>query len=206
MRLGDYTEAWFRLSSDPTTTPARDARPQRADARRNRERVLAAARQTFAADGLDAQVDDIAARAGVGVGTVYRHFPTKEALVAAMALAGYEEICQIARDALEVEDAWEAFSQFMWRGARLHREDRAQCQLNATRPEVIRQVAGDKRELFALVAELIARGQRDGVLRADLSAADMPMMWCSLGAAQQHSPGAEWERYLGVVLDGLRAR
>jgi AcrR family transcriptional regulator len=193
------------LSSVPDIASPPEARPLRADARRNRERVLVAARQTFAADGLDAQVDDIATRAGVGVGTVYRHFPTKEALVEAVALGGYEEICQIAREALELDDSWEAFSQFMWRGARLHRNDRAQCEMHATRPEVIRRVAGDKRELFALVGDLIARGQSDGVLRADLSAADMPLIWCTLGAAQQHSPGSEWERYLEVVLDGLRS-
>jgi AcrR family transcriptional regulator len=168
--------------------------------------VLSAARETFAADGLDAQVDDVARRAGVGVGTVYRHFPTKEALVDAVALAGYEEICRIARDALELDDSWEAFSQFMWGGARLHREDRAQCEIKATRPEVIRRVAGDKRELFALVSELIERGQRDGAIRADLKAADMPLIWSSLGAAQQHAPGDDWERYLEIVLDGLRAR
>jgi AcrR family transcriptional regulator len=193
------------LSSVPDIASPAEARPLRADARRNRERVLVAARQTFAADGLDAQVDDIATRAGVGVGTVYRHFPTKEALVEAVALGGYEEICQIAREALELDDSWEAFSQFMWRGARLHRNDRAQCEMHATRPEVIRRVAGDKRELFALVGDLIARGQSDGVLRPDLSAADMPLIWCTLGAAQQHSPGSEWERYLEVVLDGLRS-
>ena len=181
-------------------------RPLRADARRNRERVLAAARKTFASDGLDAQMDDVARRAGLGVGTVYRHFPTKEALVEAVAAAGYAEICAIGRDALEQEDPWQAFSDFMWRGARLHRDDRAQCELNATRPDVVRRVAGDKRELLGMVAQLIERGQAAGVLRADLSADDMPMIWCSLGAAQQQSADDRWERYLEVVLDGLRAR
>jgi AcrR family transcriptional regulator len=182
-------------------------RPLRADARRNAERVRAAALATFAEYGLDAQVDDVARRAGVGVGTVYRHFPTKEALVEAVARGGYESICSIARESLEqVDDPWQAFSEFMWRGARLHRDDRAQCELNTRRPDVIRRVAGDKRELFGLVAELIARGQEAGAIRDDLTAEDMPMIWCSLGAAQQHSAGDDWERYLEVVLDGLRAR
>jgi AcrR family transcriptional regulator len=181
------------------------SRPQRADARRNRERVLVAARQTFAADGLDAQVDDIARRAGVGVGTVYRHFPTKEALVEAIARAGYEEICRIASESLEIDDPWEAFSQFMWRGARLHRDDRAQCEVNSMRPDVVRKVAGEKHELLALVARLIERGKRARVVRADLSADDMPMIWCTIGAAQQQSGDDRWERYLEVVLDGLRA-
>ena len=182
-------------------------RPLRADARRNAERVRAAALETFAEYGLDAQVDDVARRAGVGVGTVYRHFPTKEALVEAVALGGYESICAIARESLEqVEDPWEAFSEFMWRGARLHRDDRAQCEINTMRPDLVRRVAGDKRELFGLVAQLIERGQKAGVIRADLAAADMPMIWCSLGAAQQRSEDDRWERYLEVVLDGLRAR
>jgi AcrR family transcriptional regulator len=168
--------------------------------------VLSAARETFAEYGLDAQVDDVAGVAGVGVGTVYRHFPTKEALVEAVAAAGYEEICDIGRQALEQDDPWQAFSDFMWRGARLHRDDRAQCEIHAMRPDVIRRVAGDKRELLGLVAQLIDRGQQAGVLRADLSADDMPMIWCSLGAAQQQSADDRWERYLEVVLDGLRAR
>jgi AcrR family transcriptional regulator len=183
-------------------------RPLRADARRNAERVRSAAREAFAEYGLDAQVDDVAARAGVGVGTVYRHFPTKEALVESVALGGYEELCGIAREALEREDdPWAAFSDFMWGGARMHRGDRAQCEIHSTRPEVMRKVAGDKRELLEMVGELIARGQRAGVIRADLSVDDMPVIWCSLGAAQQHSAeDTGWERYLEVVLDGLRAR
>jgi AcrR family transcriptional regulator len=193
-----YTEARFRLSSTVS-------RPLRADARRNRERVLVAARQTFAADGLDAQVDDIASRAGVGVGTVYRHFPTKEALLEAIANEGYEEICRIASESLEIEDPWEAFSEFMWRGARLHRDDRAQCELNTIRPDVVRKVAGDKRELFGFVAQLIERAQRAGVMRANITADDMPMIWCTIGAAQQQSGGDRWERYLELILDGLRA-
>jgi AcrR family transcriptional regulator len=168
--------------------------------------VLSAARKTFASDGLDAQMDDVARRAGVGVGTVYRHFPTKEALVEAVAAVGYEEICSIARESLEVGDPWQAFSEFMWRGARMHRDDRAQCEINSTRPDVVRRVAGDKRELLGMVAQLIERGQDVGVIRDDLSADDMPMIWCSLGAAQQQAEDARWERYLEVVLDGLRAR
>jgi AcrR family transcriptional regulator len=181
-------------------------RPLRADARRNAERVFAAARESFAEHGLDAQVDDVAGRAGVGVGTVYRHFPTKEALIQAVAAAGYAEICAIARESLELDDPWEAFSDFMWRGAQLHRDDRAQCEISSTRPDVVRSVAGDKGELLDLVAQLIERGQEAGAIRPDLTAGDMPLIWCTLGAAQQHSAGDSWKRYLEVVLDGLRSR
>src|SRR3954462_12789547 len=84
-------------------------RPLRADARRNRERVLTAARAVFAEAGREAQMDDVARRAMVGVGTVYRHFPTKEALIEAIALDAFEQIAQRAREALEQADPWEGF-------------------------------------------------------------------------------------------------
>jgi AcrR family transcriptional regulator len=173
--------------------------------------VLAAARETFATHGLDAQIDDVAARAGVGVGTVYRHFPTKEALVEGVARGCYDAICGIARDALEQEqEPWLAFTRFMREGGMLHAGDRALAELNTVRPEVMRCVAGDKAELRALVAQLVDRAHEAGVLRADVTADDMPMIWCSLGAAQQQSGALDgdtrWERYLDVVLDGMRAR
>jgi AcrR family transcriptional regulator len=181
-------------------------RPLRADALRNRKRVLAAAREVFAEYGLDAQMDDVARAAGVGVGTVYRHFPTKEAVVEEVARGGYEDLCAIAREALDEEDAWEAFSGFMWGGAWLHRRDRAQCEIHSMRPEVMRRAAGDKQELLEMTAELIARGQAAGVLRADLTRDDMPILWCGIGAAQQQAAeDAAWERYLTLMLDGLRA-
>src|SRR3954468_9163530 len=100
-------------------------RPLRADARRNRERVLIAARAAFAEHGREAQMDDVARRAGVGVGTVYRHFPTKEALVNALALDLFERLVQHAREALAIEDPWEAFTQALWTGAGLLSSDRA---------------------------------------------------------------------------------
>jgi AcrR family transcriptional regulator len=190
-----------------STQATASEKPLRADARRNRERLATAARETFAEYGLDAQVDDVATRAGVGVGTVYRHYPTKDALVEAVADAGYRELCSIASECLEdTEDPWQAFSEFMWRGAHMHRRDRAQCEIYQTRQDVVEKVAGDKHELMAMVAELIERGQRAGVIRSSLGVEDMPVVWCSLGAAQQHSPDEGWERYLEVVLDGLRAR
>src|SRR5256714_3971985 len=86
-------------------------RAQRADARRNRKRVLEAARRCMARKGLDAQIEEIARAAGVGVGTVYRHFPTKEHLVEALAMARFERLAELAREALATEDPWAGFEE-----------------------------------------------------------------------------------------------
>ena len=89
---------------------ATDERPLRADARRNRKKVLAAARAVFSEFGREAQMDDVARRAEVGVGTVYRHFPTKEALIQALMVDSFQAIAAQATAALEIEDPWEAFA------------------------------------------------------------------------------------------------
>ena len=109
-------------------------RPLRADARRNREKVLEAARAVFSEQGRDAQMDDVARRAGVGVGTVYRHFPTKEALIEALMVAAFETIAAAAEAALEVEDPWEAFTSVLWRGAETMAGDRALSEVFASIP------------------------------------------------------------------------
>src|SRR5438132_10729221 len=88
-------------------------RAQRADAIRNRKRVLDAARRCMARKGLDAQIEEIARAAGLGVGTVYRHFPTKEDLVEALAMARFERLAELAREALTSEDPWTGFEGIM---------------------------------------------------------------------------------------------
>ncbi len=107
--------------------PACAVKPLRADARRNRERILKAARAVFGDQGIDAQIDDVAKRAKVGVGTVYRHFPTKEALLDALVRERFSEIAQFAKEALRHEDAWEGFCELMWRAAERNAADRAFC-------------------------------------------------------------------------------
>src|ERR671910_2175082 len=104
------------------------AKPLRADARRNRERILKAARAVFGDHGIDAQIDDVAKRAKVGVGTVYRHFPTKEALLDALVRERFEEIAGYAREALERDDAWDGFCELIWRAAERNAADLAFCE------------------------------------------------------------------------------
>src|SRR3954469_16905702 len=134
-------------------------RPLRADARRNREAVVKAARHVFARDGRSAQMDDVARRAKVGVGTVYRHFPTKEALLAAIAEDRFGEIAGYAREALEVEDPWEAFTGFLRRGAALNASDRALSQMLVEQPGAMRAAALANTELQEAVGTLIARAK-----------------------------------------------
>src|SRR5436309_13539148 len=88
-------------------------RVQRADARRNREAVTAAAKKLFADQGLDAQMPDVAKAAKVGVGTVYRHFPTKDDLIAGLVAERFERLAQKAREGVEMDDAWEGLSEFI---------------------------------------------------------------------------------------------
>jgi AcrR family transcriptional regulator len=189
---------------------AAPAKPLRADARRNRARVIEAARECFARDGIEAQMDEVAAAAGVGVGTVYRHFATKDALVDALAadyFAGEEEI---ARRSLDVDDPWEAFSGFIREGAELLEANRALAQISADRPEVMKQaaVAADQElGFFGTVETLIERAKHAGVLREDFELEDVPAIMCSLGALQtSRGAYANWRRVLEMVLDGCRAK
>jgi AcrR family transcriptional regulator len=191
-----------------TPAPPLDEKRLRADARRNRDRVLKAARWCFAADGLQAQIDEIATRAGVGVGTVYRHFPTKEALVEALAADHFRHLAESARAALEVEDPWQGFSDFMYRSAEVQAKDLALAEVMAAQPGLVREAAIKRTDLHEAVGELVARAQKAGKLRKDVVPDDVPMLMCGLGRmtrVDSRGPASSWQRYVAIVLDGLRA-
>jgi AcrR family transcriptional regulator len=191
------------------TTDASTPRTIRSDARRNRERVLDAARACFAKQGIEAQMDDVAARAGVGVGTVYRHFATKEVLVGALAADYFEGEAALAQSALAVADPWEAFSGFIRNGAELLAANRALAQISADRPEVMKNaaLAADVEfGFFGTIETLITRAKDAGVLRTDFQLEDIPAIMCSLGALQiSRGAYANWRRVLEMILDGLRS-
>ena len=179
----------------------------RADARRNRERVLAAGRKLFAQHGKDAQMEDIASAAKVGVGTVYRHFPTKDDLVAALADERFQRLQEKARECLELEDPWQAFREFMVYSAEVQAADRALSEVMAERPEMMRGAA-EGSGLWEPMSQLIERGQQAGVIRPDVVPEDVPTMICGIGRATQPGdiPSAiNWKRLLAILLDGLRA-
>jgi AcrR family transcriptional regulator len=180
---------------------------QRADARRNRERVLAAARLQFAAEGLEAQIDDIAQAADVGVGTVYRHFPTKEALLQALAADRFTRLAEWAREALQDPDGWQGFCGFLRRSAELGANDRMLSEAMAQQ-QAFQGAQREKDELMEATAALVERAQAAGKLRPDIGAQDIAMLMCGLGRAT--GPGAfdhemSWERYLEVIIAGLTA-
>jgi AcrR family transcriptional regulator len=191
-------------------TASEHERPLRADARRNRAKVLEAARESFAEEGLDAQVPAIARRAGVGIGTVYRHFPTKDALVAALAEDHFERLVDLTDQACRsAEDPWCAFAELMWTSARLFVEDQGLAEIAATQPEAFDATRATQQRLRARAADLIERAKASGGMRADATVEDIPTMMCALGAVTQlqaHGKDVSWERYLTLMLDGLRAR
>ncbi|MDQ3631570.1 MAG: TetR/AcrR family transcriptional regulator [Actinomycetota bacterium] len=199
--------------SDPDTPAgAADAvcRPLRADAQRNRDRILTAAAAVFAAEGAGAQMDAIAARAEVGVGTVYRHFPTKEALLGEMVRRKFALMVDCARAAQkQAGEPFEVFADLLRANAETMAADAAtQDALQNQGREVWDAAEAEKAELMALVEPLIERAKRAGTLRADFSRWDIPVLMGGVCATMGSSgpPGGDWRRHLEIVLDGLRAR
>ncbi len=177
----------------------------RADAVRNREKVLAAAEEAFATEGLKAQLDDIARRAGVGVGTVCRHFPTKRALVEAVCTRMYQSLLDRARQALQSSDPAEAFEQFIVALPDFHRRQRAFAELMANELELAALPVRD--ELMHAVTELVRRAQDAGAIRGDIGPADVSMLFSGVAHATAvvgDLQPALYERYVRIVLDGLR--
>src|SRR3712207_944761 len=146
-----------------------EPRPLRADARRNRDAILKAAKKVLAKCGPDAQMDDIARKAKVGVGTVYRHFPTKDALVGALMVERFEQITQFVEEGLEHEDPFEGFVESLWRGAELGADDRAISGMFGERVNQMVEMHRCQERLNTAAAELIRRAQAAGKLRPDVS-------------------------------------
>jgi AcrR family transcriptional regulator len=180
----------------------------RADARRNREAVLVAARTRLAKHGLDGSIEDIARAAGVGVGTVYRHFPSKDHLIAALVRTRFERLAERATEALTEEDPWEAFCNLMRYSAELQMSDRALSQFLVQQPELGYHNAVET-GLADLTEQLIRNAQRVGGMRKDAVVEDVPTLICGLGAVTAGAAGTmpelNWERYVEIMLDGLRA-
>jgi AcrR family transcriptional regulator len=184
------------------------ARTLRRDAQRNRERIVASARLLFARDGLEASVEDVTRDAGVGMGTLYRHFATKEELIDAVLEESFEELVEVAEAAVAEDDAWAGFTGFMEAALQRYAANRGLKDVLAGSEHGRRRARAMRRRLAPLLQQMIARAQEQGSLRADFTPQDMPLLFWTSGSVIDATAGVApdcWRRHLGLTLDGLRA-
>ncbi len=183
-------------------------RPLRADAERNRRLLLEAARELFAERGLHVSLDEIAKRAGVGVGTAYRRFGSRSELVAALFDERLEQMVAIAEECLRIEDAWQGLAAFIERSAELQASNRGLKEILLGSAEGRERIANVRRRMRPLGTQLVQRAQQAGALRPDFGPQDLPMIQIMLGAIADASEQAApelWRRYLSLILAGMRA-
>lgn len=182
-------------------------RALRADARRNRDAIVLAARRLVAEHGADTQIQDVAREAGVGVGTLYRHFPTKDALMGELIRACMLENAQISRDAQAVADPWDAFASMVRNGCESMAADAAKRRMwGIASEEAFRSAEDAREEMVRETLVLIERAHAAGVLRPDFTGEDMPGLMCGLGAVIEGPGMSDWRRMVEFALDGLRVR
>jgi AcrR family transcriptional regulator len=181
-------------------------RPLRADAQRNRERLLEAGRALFAERGLDVTMDEIAHCAGVGVGTAYRRFGSRDELIGALFEARMEEYVAIAEDALREPDAWRALVGFLERSLAMQAADRGLKDLLFSHGHALDRVERVRGRVLPLVERMVDRAREAGTLRPDVGGRDIPLISLMLANVVDFSGEADpelWRRYLALVLDGL---
>ena len=183
-----------------------DQRTLRADARRNRERIMSAGRELFAREGPEAQMDEIAAHAGVGIGTVYRHFPTKEALLTEMVRIRFQEFAAIATLAENTVDPGDALETVMRRSAEAVEGDIGfQLAMMGSNELEWEGIAEQKAVLAAVLTRIIRRAVSAGVVRDDFTFEDFGMVMCGITSTMYYKPGsADWRRHLAIILNGVR--
>jgi AcrR family transcriptional regulator len=197
-----------RPNPGTTAVDDRGARPLRADARRNRDRVLEAARAAFGAEGSDVSLDEIARRAGVGAGTVYRHFATKQALFEAVVVDRMEELVEEAGAMADDPDPGRAFLSLV---ERLGREGARKRDLVETlaRDGIRLQLGGTPtfQTLLDVLAKLLRRAQRAGAVRRDITVDDVVALLTGAAYAICHAQADDEQtgRLLAIMYDGLRA-
>jgi AcrR family transcriptional regulator len=189
------------------TTTETAERPLRADARRNREAIIDAARAIVAEQGVEAQIQDVARKAGLGVGTVYRHFATKDALMGALVSMAARDNAAMARQAMEAEDPWEGFAGLVRTCCETMAADAAKRRSWQVASDAAMAYAADaKAEMIANTTAVIERAHDAGVLREDFVPLDMPGLMCGLAAAIDAQVPGGWKRLVEFSLDGLRTR
>jgi AcrR family transcriptional regulator len=189
-----------------TSTTTAEARPLRADARRNRDRLLAAADAAFAEGGTTASLEDIAQRAGVGIGTLYRHFPTRTHLVAALIDDRAQEVVRQAEELVDADDPFEALETWLQAWIR-----HGQVYNGLAESLVEAEAAGTClsttcEQIRGALGGLLQRAQDQGLVRADVTADDVVALASSISWVSERAVQPRPDRLLRVVLDGLRPR
>jgi AcrR family transcriptional regulator len=181
-------------------------RPLRADAARNRELLLAAAADEFAEHGLDASVADIARRAGVGKGTVFRHFATKDDLLAAIVLDRVDALNAVGERLLKAADPDAALLEFLTAAA--HQRQQRDLSFLQEAGELNSEVTRVRAQMLETVDTLVERARNHGTVRADVTGTDVILLMCAPNYVTSYLPDPPpdlWQRYLAIIFDGLRA-
>ena len=208
LRVAYHEQMTSRPLTSPDDSPTAPRR-LRADAERNRDAILAAARDVFAEHGLEAPLEEIAARAGVGIATLYRRFPAREQLVAGALIEKVTQYAEAAEQALAVPDPWAGFAGFVERICEMQAGDRGLSDLLSmalpadAHVEQVRRLANDR------VIRLIERAKAAGRLRDDFAGEDLLLLLIG-NAAVAHitradAPGA-WRRFVALALDAFQRR
>jgi AcrR family transcriptional regulator len=200
----NYTEGSSVLSSE-TATSIPTQRPRRADAARNYDKLIAAAREAFTSEGEDASLEGIARRADVGIGTLYRNFPTRQALLEAVYIEEVEGICRAVQE-FEGLDPWQALTAWLERFAEYATTKKALAgELMAYMDEGSEVFLQCRHAIKTAGAPLLEAAQRSGDVRSDVRFMDVVRMIGGIATIPNAEPG-QVDRILAVALDGLRAR
>lgn len=184
-------------------------RALRKDAERNRQRVIDAARELFASRGLEATLNEVAHHAGLGVGTVYRRFPTKEELFEAIFEDGINQLTALAESALLHDDSWHGFVWFVERMCEITAADRGVREILFSKAYGGDRLEAARVRLVPRLSKLVERAQDDGYLRPEVSATDMPILGLLAGTVSEYAAHVDtdlWRRYVAIFIDGMRYR
>lgn len=183
--------------------------PLRADAERNRQRLIAAAKDLFATRGLEVTLDDVARHAGVGTGTAYRRFPNKDALIDALMADRIAELGDIAKECLEEPDPWVGLTSYFDRALALQAADRGLKEVLFSSGRGRERSVHARRQIAPVVTKLVKRAVEAGAVRSDMKTSDVPVINFMLNTVVDFGRDVEpdlYKRYLAIVLDGLRPR
>jgi AcrR family transcriptional regulator len=193
--------------AEETSRDGASERPLRRDAERNRQRILTAAAEVFTERGLDATLDEVARAAGVGIGTVYRRFPDKESLIAALFRDRIDALVTVAEEACAAQDPWQGLAGYLEFAAATLAGDLGLRQLMMFGTYERDQVCYARDRMHPVITKLVERAQAAGDLRPDFQATDVKMIGIMLSSVAEYAACAApevWRRYLAMLIDGLR--